>query len=132
MGVTGELLGSLTSELAVESIDSVWVFPPRRLGDAESTVVVLALYCDDADRRRIVTARFISRRQRNGALAVEREVAEHGIAPAERVERLIDGVLRRLGDEPGETPQAARIEGQPDRWLELVAQHSPSAAAPGA
>lgn len=131
-GAASELLGALATEFAVESVDSVWVFPPRRIGAAESTVIVLALYCDDDDRRRIVTARFIGRRARNGGIVIERELAEHGIAPADRIERLIDGVLRRLGDDPAATPHAARIEGQPARWLELLAAHEPSPADPGA
>ncbi|HET7040946.1 MAG TPA: hypothetical protein VFI13_02960, partial [Gemmatimonadales bacterium] len=58
--------------------------------------------------------------EKNGNLAIEQDLSEHGIAPADRIDRLIEGVLRRLGDDLSAAPLTARIAGAPDRWNELL------------
>jgi hypothetical protein len=114
------LLERLSAELAVSAIDELWLFPTRRLTGFESTVVALSLYTDEPDRRRVVTAHFKATRNKRGEATVETRVDEQAVAPADRLTRVIDGVLRRLGDDLASSPHSARISGQPERYEALI------------
>ncbi len=168
---TVAILRALARALPPEDIDELWIFPPRRIGSGQSTVVVASAFeqpsgpkaegsgsdedaaaghigspepaPDDvaqptdppaapepdtdtgdevaSDRRRILTARFTVARNAQHQNELRHELAEHGAAPAERVGRVVDGVFRRLDDEP-EPPRHARIAGERDRWAELLAE----------
>ena len=120
-GAIPALLDRMTTAVPFESIDELWLFPTRRIAGVESTVIVLALYTDQPDRRRVATAHFKATRNKRGEAKVETDLRDHAIAPADRLTRVIDGVLRRLGDDLATTPpKSARISGQEDRWLALV------------
>jgi hypothetical protein len=58
-----------------------------------------------------------------GALRRTDAVLEQGRAPAERVPRLIAGVLARLDrrGEGGEEPRGEEIAGSPARWAAFLA-----------
>lgn len=166
---TVAILEALARALPPEAIDELWIFPPRRIGGAQSTVVVASAFeqppgpataalghedtalagslprppgPDDvapqpspagapsvededvpSDRRRILTAHFTLAKNQQHQAELRHELAEHGAAPAERVGRVVDGVFRRLDDEP-EPPRHARIGGERDRWIELLASLS--------
>ncbi len=150
------LLQALASALPPDAIDELWIFSPRRVGGAQSTVIVASAFearargpeeADneaapepgdagtgapavapeegpdlagaESDRRRIITARFTVAGDPRSRLEVRHELAEHGAAPSARVGRVVDGVLRRLEDEP-EPPRYARIAGDAARWSALL------------
>lgn len=114
------LLERLVVAVPPESIDELWVFPTRRWAGVESTVLVLSLYSDEPDRRRVVTVHFKATRNKKGEAAVETILEDHAVAPADRLTRVIDGVLRRLGDDLAATPRTARISGDAERWEALI------------
>lgn len=117
------LLERLAATVPVESMDEVWIFPTRRMPGFESTVVVLSLFTDDADdRRRVVTAHFKAVRNKRGEATVETILSDHAVAPPDRLERIIDGVLRRLGDDSvlATPPRSAQLRGKAERWTVLV------------
>ena len=131
-GTLSVLLGAIVEHLPVASIDEVWIFPPHRLGRAESVVAVVSAYEDGGDRRRIFTARCTVVREPKGPGTVQREVAEQGSAPAERLGRLIEGVLRRLGDElPAAPPRQVRVGGDAARWEAVLAELESGAVVTG-
>ena len=138
------LLEALARALPPETIDELWIFPARRLGAAAQSTVIVASAFEAAtgappvaqppaaeepgqvpgievpsDRRRIITARFTLAGDPRTKQELHHELAEHGAAPAERVGRVVDGVVRRLDDEP-EPPRHARIGGDTARWTELL------------
>jgi hypothetical protein len=140
------LVERLARELTVPALDELWIFPPRQAGGVVSAVVVASAleapparqepvetgaggaggaagaWTPDPERRRVVTARYADRRDARGQGLVEETVLEHGVAPRERIGRLIDGVVRRLDDELASlTPRAVRIAGDPARFDELLA-----------
>jgi hypothetical protein len=131
------LVERLARELTVPALDELWIFPPRQSAGIVSAVVVasalerppavvagggVAEPAPDPERRRVVTARYADRRDARGQGPVEETVMEHGVAPRERIARLIDGVVRRLDDELATlTPRAVRIGGDPARFDELLA-----------
>ncbi|HEX7119165.1 MAG TPA: hypothetical protein VF212_10270 [Longimicrobiales bacterium] len=123
-------LGDLAGRIAVDAVDRVWIFPTRRVAGAFSTVIVVSTFdAESDDRRRIITAHYTVRVDRRGRLSTQENVLEHGAAPADRLGRLIEGVLRRLDEDLlSEPPHAAAIGGDATRWAELVAALSDPAS----
>jgi hypothetical protein len=86
----------------------------------ESTVFVFSVH-DAEDRRRVITAHLRATRNKRGEPAIETRLDEHAITPADRIPRVIEGVLRRMGDEFSNTPPShCRIDSSAERWRELV------------
>lgn len=122
-----ELLRAIERRLDVGEIDRLWVFAERRVGSERSTLVVLSAYEESGDRRRVFTARSVPGEQGTGTVpreqgagngsAAECRLVEEGIAPPDRIGRLVEGVLRRLDDEvPEEAPVLFEIGGEAERW----------------
>lgn len=116
------LLDRLAERVTVGAVDKLWVFPPRRSGRVESTVVVLSAFEDAGERRRVFTGRCITRRDVEAQQAESGgEITEHGAAPPHRIGRLIDGVLDRLEEDlPPDPPTAVRIGGDVKAWTDLL------------
>lgn len=115
-----ELLARLADRIPPGQIDRLWLFPIRTVGSRESGLVVVSTLSptDAGGPRRVLTVRYEIRRTREGVTAAE-TLAEQGTAPAEHVDRVIAGVIRRLGDDAGQ-PVPHHIAGDPDRWSELI------------
>lgn len=109
--------------LPPERIDRVWLFPPRAVGERESGLAVLAVHPAEGgadDRRHVFTLRYEAVVER-GRVRRADTLVEQAVAPAGRLERVIEGVLRRLA--PGEEAAGLRaIGGDPARWAELLAE----------
>lgn len=116
-GALHALLDRILERVPRERIDLLWVFPTRTSGGVESTVVVIAAYDEDPERRTVATAHFRVTRDRRGRATVALEMQEHGSAPVGATQRVVDGVLRRLGDEVGrEAPRREEIRGDEHAW----------------
>lgn len=112
------LLQAVERRLDIGEIDRFWVFSERAVGSARSTLVVLSAYEESGDRRRVLTARNAPEETAPGnGRGARHRVVEEGIAPADRIGRLVEGVLRRLDDEvPEEDPVLFEIGGNAERW----------------
>lgn len=124
------LLARLAERVPVTALDELRVFPPRTIERGESRVVVASLFVnDDADRRRVFTAHYLARTDDRGRTDVQSAIAEHAVAPADRIGPVVDGVLRRLEDDLAEAPpETFAVEGDADRWAELLASLRPGDA----
>jgi hypothetical protein len=101
-------------------VDELWVFAPRPLGERESALVLLSLYeAPSSERRRILTLRSEWSRALKPKPPTD-ILEEHGSCPSERVERLVAGLVRRMGEESQE-PAVVKIEGDAERWRALLA-----------
>ena len=110
------LLG-LPDRVPTARLDRLWVFPPKEISGRESGLLVLALLPeDDADagQRRLLTLRYERERARPRA-APTVTLAEQGSAPADRIPRVIRGVLARL-EEGDEDPDEHSVAGERGRW----------------
>src|SRR5688500_14105282 len=65
------LLVSLAARVSTHALDELWIFPPKQSTRQESALVVISAFHDDADRRRIMTARYKATKQANGQFVVE-------------------------------------------------------------
>jgi hypothetical protein len=116
------LLEGLPPRIDVSTVDELYVFPTRRVQGVESTVFVFSVY-DEEDRRRVITAHLRATRNKRGEPTIETKLDEHATTPADRIPRVIEGVLRRLSEELAATPPShARIDRSLDRWKELIEQ----------
>jgi len=135
-GALHALLRRLESVIAVERIDELWIFPTRRGGGAESTVMVVSAFGDDPGRRRVGSVHFKVVRDRKGAATVEQDMREYASAPADAVARAVEGVLRRLGDDACQSPRWEQIGGAPARFESLIRElggtPAPAEQGPGA
>lgn len=113
------LLEGLAQRFDVTTVDDLYVFPTRRVQGVESTVFVFSIH--DDDRRRVITAHLRATRNKRGEPSIDTKLDEHATAPAERIPRVIDGVLRRLSEDFASTPPShAHIEGSEQRWRQLI------------
>ncbi|HEV2147825.1 MAG TPA: hypothetical protein VGR37_10520, partial [Longimicrobiaceae bacterium] len=104
--------------------DRVWTFPARQTGEKETGLAVLAAYPDGgaaSDRREVWTLGYEAEQPMGGKSRRADALTEQAVAPVGRVERVIEGVLRRLGTET-EAPRMHPVEGSPARWAELLAE----------
>jgi hypothetical protein len=118
-GAPHALLARVAEQVPIALIDQLWIFPPRRIAAGESTVVVVGAF-DDEDRRRVITGRFTVLRNRRGEAAVSATFDEHGTALNAAIPRIIQGVLRRLGEDPAAEPQHVAINGRQQQWDSLL------------
>lgn len=119
-GALHALLDRVTERVPHERIDVLWIFPPRTAGGIESTVIVVAAFDEEPDRRTVATAHFKVTRDKRGSATVTLQMQEHGTAPVGATQRVVDGVLRRLGDEVGsQAPRRAEIAGDDAAWAAL-------------
>jgi hypothetical protein len=121
-GAPFALLGLVAAQLPAAAIDEVWLFPTRRTAEGESTVVVAAAFHEDDERRRVITYRFVVTRNNRGAAKVREQCFEYGSAPSHAIVRVIEGVLRRLGDDAEVPPHGRSIAGDEQQWRAWLRQ----------
>jgi hypothetical protein len=126
------LLDRVGTRFPPEIIDEIWIFPTRRAGGVESSVFVVTAFGDDPERRRVATAHFTVTRDKKGRPQITERIEEHALAPAAALARVVEGVLRRLGDELSHAPRAERIERDLERWHALLVELGAPARRPPA
>lgn len=117
-------LAAAAGTVAPERIDRVWLFPARQTGDRETGLAVLASWPPGepaSDRRGVWTLEYQVEQLAGGKARRADSLAEQAVVPAGRVERVIEGVLRRLGTE-SEVPRMEEVDGSPERWAALLAE----------
>ncbi|HUF49812.1 MAG TPA: hypothetical protein VMN60_03205 [Longimicrobiales bacterium] len=121
-GALHALLQHVADHTSVDRIRDIWIFPPRRIAAGESIVIVIGAQGEIDTRRRVITARFTVVRNRKGAATVNAYFDEHGTAPMDAMPRIVQGVLRRLGEDTGAAPREDVIDGDPERWTALLVE----------
>lgn len=129
-GALHALLARVAERVPPRLMDALWIFPTRMAAGAESTVIVVASFDEtDPERRTIATAHFRVTRDKRGKATVAFTMQEHGSAPVGATQRVVDGVLRRLGDEVGkEAPRHVELDGAESTWHELIVDSGGEAA----
>ena len=106
-------LGQLGREVPPPSIADLWLFPPLPDLESSSEFLLFTRILQGGDRA-LYSARMVPA---NGTPA-HQVVVEHGRAPADRVQRLVAGLQRRLGHPP--PARHIPIEGDRARWQALL------------
>ena len=114
-------LAAAAETISPARVDAVWLFPARQIGPRESGLAVLSVHPEDDPRgktRTIYTLGYQAEPRKRGATARTDELAEQGTVPLDRVDRIIEGVLRRM--EVPETPDVRDVGGDAEAWAALL------------
>lgn len=121
-------LAAVAERISPDRVDEVWLFPPRPVGEKESGLAVLTVFPAEgerADRRVLFTLRYEAEAEKTpkgkptGRVLRTDLLEEQGVAPADRLDRIVDGVVRRLGG-AGDAPEVRPIGGDVARWEALL------------
>src|SRR5687768_14974268 len=108
----------LGDKIGATEIDRLWIFPPLIRGRREWGLVAASVYTGREERRRLLSAAYVAERTGQG-LSVVHDLDEQGEAPPDRLPRVMDGVVRRAGEELGE-PREVVLEGVTETFDELL------------
>ena len=104
--------------LGPAAIDRLWIFPPMVRGRREWGLV--AASCFDGNRgRRLITARYSAQRTGRG-LYLDSRLLDEGVAPADRLPRVMEGVVKR-GPRPLGSPRMVEVSGGTEAFDALMA-----------
>lgn len=116
------VLLKLRDRLGVDSLDRLWIFPPVRTGRREQGLVAVSTFLDDADdRRSMVTVAYKAEHTGKG-VTVEPTFTREGEAVPDLLPRVIQGVVRRGGEEKGE-PREVLVERSAVAFEELLVEY---------
>lgn len=104
------------------AIDSLWIFPPRVRGRREWGLVAAGCF-ESGEGRRLITARYTAQRTGKG-LYLDTQLVDEGVAPADRLPRVMRGVVRRAA-EPLGSPRQVEVGGGAEAFESLMADFSP-------
>lgn len=111
-------LREVVGRLGPAAIDCLWIFPPRVRGRRESGLVAASCF-EGGSGRRLVTARYTAERTGKG-LFLDTRLLDEGTAPADRLPRVMLGVVRRSA-EPLGSPRLVELNGATEACESLMA-----------
>ena len=110
----------MAGRLGHAAIDCLWIFPPMVRGRREWGLVAASCF-DQRGSRRVVTARYSAERTGRG-LYLDTRLLDEGVAPADRLPRVMEGVVRR-GPQPLGSPRLVELGGCEDAFESLMADY---------
>ena len=117
------VLAELPAHLSPDRLERIWIFPPKQIAGRESGLLVLALLppADGATAsRQLVTVRYESQPTRRPT-PPQIVVTQEGWVPADRLPRVIAGVMARLGD--AEEPSEHEVLGRAEGWAAVLHEY---------
>lgn len=110
----------LGARFGPQALDRIWIFPPMISGRRERGLVTASRVSADAqdERRILVTASYFGERTGEG-LTVEITIDDQGIAPPDRFPRVMEGAVRRAGEDLGDAREV-QIDGDPEAFAALL------------
>lgn len=106
-------LNEVERRVPVPRIADVWLFPPLPDVVSSSEFLLFTTMLED-ETRALFSARMVPE---NGSPA-HQVIIEHGTAPAELMPKLVSNLQDRLGQVA--PARHVAIEGEPERWRELI------------
>ena len=116
-GALGEAVRRVGEELGVARLDRLWLFPPLARGRTESGLVAAGCFLE-GDRRLLVTLSYRAQ-ERGAGVDFHPLLQEEGVAPRDRLPRVMEGVVQRFDAELG-SAREAELSGDPAAFEALV------------
>ncbi len=110
-------LREVGERLGPEAVDRLWIFPPLIRGRREWGLVAAGCF-DGSGARRLVTARYAAQRTGKG-LYLDTQLVDQGVAPADRLPRVMEGVVKR-GPAPLGSPRPEEVGGSAEAFDALM------------
>ena len=107
--------------LGPAAIERLWVFPPLVRGRREWGLVAASCY-EGRTARRLVTARYAAQRTGKG-LFLDTHLFDEGVAPADRLPRVMEGVVKRAKTPLG-SPRLVEVGGATEAFEVLMRDYS--------
>lgn len=114
----GMILREIGDRLEVGRMDKLWIFPPLVRGRKEWGLVAVSIADVEPSQRSLFTARYAAELRGIG-VTFESEMKSEGKAPADRMPRIMDGVVRRSELQLGD-PREIRIGGDRSEFSALL------------
>lgn len=115
-------LRAVEERLGSGAVDRLWVFPPLVRSRREWGLVAAGCF-EGRDARRLVTAAYAAERTGRG-LYLDVRLLDEGVAPPDRLPRVMAGVVRRA-PEPLGHPRIVDIGGEADAFDALMSDFGP-------
>jgi hypothetical protein len=116
----GAALAAVVGIIPPARVEQVWVFPPRQVGAKETGLaVIVAVPLDEEGRRAIHTLRYEAITEKGKTVRHDR-LEEQGTVPPDRVDRIIEGVVRRLEGADPAPPDIRDTGRDPAAWRALL------------
>jgi hypothetical protein len=112
-------LARLRERIGVGAIDRLWIFPPSKKGRRERGLIAVSLFHEIEGRRGLLTVTYTAEQTGKGGVVVDPSFVHEGDAPPDRFPSVMQGVVRRGGEERGE-PREIEIGGSDERFEELM------------
>ena len=111
-------LREVGERLGPERVDRLWIFPPLFIADAGVGTGGRGGCFDGSGARRLVTARYAAQRTGKGLYST-RKLVDQGVAPADRLPRVMEGVVKR-GPAPLGSPRPEEVGGSAEAFDALM------------
>jgi len=118
----------LSERFDVSEVDRLWIFPPMIRGRREWGLVAASLFTGGAERRRLLSVAYMAEETGEG-VSLTHDFDQQGEAPADRLPRVIDGVVRRAGEELGE-PREIVVDRVVEAFEEMMKGFEVESAGP--
>jgi hypothetical protein len=117
----GAALAGAAGRISPQRVVQVWIFPPRQVAARETGLAVLVVSAEDeADARRTIwTLRYEVETGKGGKATRTDALEEQGTVPPDRVDRIVDGVVRRL-EAGSDAPDVRETGGDAQLWRALL------------
>lgn len=115
------LLAALRDRVGVGTMDRLWIFPPLVRGRKEWGLVAVSCLTVERSQRTLVTGTYQAEMTGKG-MVFQSEFISEGVAPPERLPRVMDGVVRRSDLQLG-TPREVEIGGDEDFFHDLLVEY---------
>lgn len=113
-------LREVGTRLGAAAIDCLWIFPPLVRGRREWGLVAVGCFAGGGARR-LVTARYSAQRTGKG-LFLDTQLLDEGVAPSDRLPRVMEGVVRR-GPQPLGSPRVVELDGTAEAFESLIGEY---------
>jgi hypothetical protein len=116
-------LVQVRDRVGVGKVDRLWIFPPLRRGRRERGLVAVSVFLEGEERRGLLTVAYAAERT-GRSLTVEPAFTREGEAPPELLPRVMEGVVRRSGEQGD--PREVDIGGDPASFEALLDEFDPA------
>ena len=114
-----QILQKMSSQLEIEEIETLWIFPPLINKRKESGLVAASCYTGRTSRI-LYTARYSAYREGIN-VSLDVQISEEGEAPVDSLTRVMAGVVKRSEIDLG-SPKMYMIEGVSEKFHTLLAE----------
>ena len=114
-----QILHKMSSQLEIEEMETLWIFPPLINKRREWGLIAVSCYTGSTSRR-LYTARYSAYRE-GADVSLDVQISEEGKAPVDSLARVMAGVVKRSPIDLG-SPKTYMIDGISEKFHTLLTE----------